>query len=130
MQNDHGITDGRLLADTGDHIELELEVSSGSDYFDGHFPQFKLLPAVGQFEAVTRAARTHFKLKNEITRIRRIKFSSPILPDSRVFLSMTLDRNKGSVAFELADAADHSKIHSSGSFSVNLDDKGGQGETP
>ena len=114
MQNDHGISDGKVLHQSEDQVELELVIPEGSDFFDGHFPQFKLLPAVGQFEIVTRLARSHFKLKNGITHIRRMKFSSPIFPNSRLLLTMDLDRKKHTVTFSLADFLDRDKLYSSG----------------
>lgn len=118
MQNDHGITDGRLLARTDDHVELELNLPESSDFFDGHFPQFKLLPAVGQFEIVTRLARSYFGLGKGITHIRRMKFSSPIFPNSKLLLTMDLDRKKHTVTFSLADFLDRDKLYSSGIFSA------------
>ncbi len=120
MQNSHGIQNEHVLVRTDERVELEIKIPKDSDFFDGHFPQFKLLPAVAQFELVSRFARSYFAAGHRIAHIRRMKFSSPILPDSTVFLSMLLNREKQTVTFEFRDAEDRSKVHSSGVFSVVL----------
>ena len=116
--NDHGIRNERVISCDGDNVDLEIDIPADCYFFDGHFPQFKLLPAVGQFEIISRFAMKYFNLEAFIPRIRRMKFSSPILPGSSVFLSMQLNRDSKSVGFNLMDAKDHGQVHASGSFSV------------
>lgn len=118
MQNDHGISDGKVLHKSEDQVELELVIPEGSDFFDGHFPQFKLLPAVGQFEIVTRLARSYFGLGKGITHIRRMKFASPIFPGSILRLKMELNKGKKAVTFEISDANEQGKLYSTGIFSA------------
>lgn len=147
MQNAHGIGDGQLVRQEAGLVELLFSVPADSDYFDGHFPDFKLLPAVAQFDIISRFARRYFGISHYIPRIRRVKFSSPVYPGSRVRLTMRLDREKSSLSFELADAghdgadsggtvsreADsghEAKLLSSGTFSVVLQDAGGPGDVP
>lgn len=120
LMSDHGIRDERVLEKDESRVELELGVPASCDFFDGHFPHFKLLPAVGQFEIVSRLARKYFHTDNAILSIRRMKFSSPILPDAKVRLSMTLNGAKDSVTFTIRDAGNPETVHSSGSFSVRL----------
>jgi 3-hydroxymyristoyl/3-hydroxydecanoyl-(acyl carrier protein) dehydratase len=50
--------------------------------------------------------------------IRRMKFSSPVLPDSRVNLKMEFDAQKNSVSFCMKDAAKNERIFSQGAFGV------------
>lgn len=118
--SDHGIRDERVLARDESHVELELVVPAESDFFDGHFPQYKLLPAVGQFQIITRLARKYFGTEAAVLRIRRIKFSSPILPDTKIRLSMSLNERRDSVTYTVSDAADSGRSYSTGSFSVRL----------
>ncbi|MBQ3686632.1 MAG: hypothetical protein II932_02235, partial [Treponema sp.] len=121
---------------------------------------FQLLPAVAQFDIISRFARRYFGISPFIPRIRRVKFSSPVYPGSRVRLTMRLDREKSSLSFELADAGpgaadcggtdgEHgdgggavsreadsggadsgpgTRLLSSGTFSVVLQDAGGQND--
>lgn len=118
--SDHGIRDERVLARDESHVELELVVPAESDFFDGHFPQYKLLPAVGQFQIITRLARKYFGTEASVLRIRRIKFSSPILPDTKIRLAMSLNGRKDSVTYTVRDASDAGRSYSTGSFSVRL----------
>ena len=148
MQDTHGIGDGQLVRQEACLVELLFSVPADSDYFDGHFPDFQLLPAVAQFDIISRFARRYFGISPFIPRIRRVKFSSPVYPGSRVRLTMRLDRGKSSLSFELADArhdeadsggadGEHAdsgpgaQLLSSGTFSVVLQDAGGQnGDSP
>lgn len=125
MRNPHGIGDEQPVRQEACLVELLFSVPADSDYFDGHFPDFQLLPAVAQFDIISRFARQYFWISPFIPRIRRVKFSSPVYPGSRVRLTMRLDREKGSLSFELADAGPGAKLLSSGTFSVVLQDAGG-----
>lgn len=145
MRDAHGIGDEQLVRQEAGLVELVFSVPADSDYFDGHFPDFQLLPAVAQFDIICRFARRYFKISHFIPRIRRVKFSSPVYPGSRVCLTMHLDREKSSLSFELADAAEgcgadrsggngrtestdagrEAKLLSSGSFSVVLQEGDG-----
>ena len=88
--NDHDIHDEQVISRDETNVVLEFVIPATSDFFDGHFPEFKLLPAVAQFEIITRFSRKYFKTQRYIPNIKRIKFSNPILPDSK----LRLDLNK------------------------------------
>jgi acyl-coenzyme A synthetase/AMP-(fatty) acid ligase/3-hydroxymyristoyl/3-hydroxydecanoyl-(acyl carrier protein) dehydratase len=81
----------------------ELFISAESGYFDGHFPEFKLLPAVAQVEIVLRTAAFFFGTPIVISQSKRIKFSNPILPDQTVRLELRYIREQGSLAFKITD---------------------------
>lgn len=130
MRNTHGIGDEQPVRQEAGLVELLFSVPADSDYFDGHFPDFKLLPAVAQFDIISRFARRYFGISPFIPRIRRVKFSSPVYPGNRVRLTMRLDREKSSISFELADAGHGARLLSSGTFSVVLQDAGGPGDVP
>lgn len=98
-------------------VQLEFIIPKESDFFDGHFPEFHLLPAVAQFEIVTRFAKKYFGTQRYVPYIRRIKFSAPILPDTKVALKMEYSKGKGSIAYSLWDAQ-KGDMYSSGTFSA------------
>ena len=52
--NDHDIHDEQIISREENAIALEFVIPASSDFFDGHFPQYKLLPAVAQFDAHIR----------------------------------------------------------------------------
>ena len=118
MTNLHGIENEKILSQAENKIELEFVIPESSDFFDGHFPEFKLLPAVAQFEIITRFSRKYFGTQRYIPNIKRIKFSAPIRPDSRIHLSLEHKVEKGSVGFVMADADTPERVYSSGNFSV------------
>lgn len=116
--NLHDIVDETVLEKADNKVVLKFEIPSSSDFFDGHFPEFKLLPAVAQFEIITRFSRKYFGTQRYVPSIKRIKFSAPIRPDSVIRLELTHNADKGSVSFTMADFNDAEKVYSSGSFNV------------
>jgi acyl-coenzyme A synthetase/AMP-(fatty) acid ligase/3-hydroxymyristoyl/3-hydroxydecanoyl-(acyl carrier protein) dehydratase len=70
-----------------------------SDYFDGHFPEFKLLPAVVQVDLVLRLARNFLEVPKELSKMNRTRFANPILPDVPVMVKISYDADAGKVTF-------------------------------
>lgn len=118
MTNLHNVENEKIVEKAENKVALEFVIPATSDFFDGHFPEFKLLPAVAQFEIITRFCRKYFGTQRYVPHIKRIKFSAPILPDSDVKLELEHKVEKGSVSFSMYDAKNAEHIYSSGSFSV------------
>ncbi len=116
--NDHDIRDEVVVSKEENAVVLEFVIPASSDFFDGHFPEYKLLPAVAQFEVITRFSRKYFGTQRYVPNIKRIKFSAPIRPDTKIRLELTYKKEKGSVSFNMADAKVEGKVYSSGSFAV------------
>ena len=116
--NDHDIRDEVVVSKDENAIALEFVIPATSDFFDGHFPEYKLLPAVAQFEVITRFSRKYFGTQRYVPNIKRIKFSAPIRPDTKIHLELTYKKDKGSVSFNMADANVEGKVYSSGTFAV------------
>lgn len=121
-ENNHSIENEKILTQEENAIKIEFCIPSSSDFFDGHFPEFKLLPAVAQFELITRFSKKYFGTQRYVPNIRRIKFSAPIRPDTFVILDLKHNVEKSSVSFSLFDSKNNEKVYSSGSFnSLNQD---------
>ena len=116
--NDHNIKDEQILSRSENEIVLEFVIPASCDFFDGHFPEYKLLPAVAQFEIITRFSRKYFGTQRYVPNIKRIKFSAPIKPDTKIHLELTYKKDKSSVSFNMSDANVEGKVYSSGSFGV------------
>ena len=116
--NNHDIKDEVVVSRDENSLALEFVIPASCDFFDGHFPQYKLLPAVAQFEIITRFSRKYFGTQRYVPNIKRIKFSAPIKPDTKIHLELTYKKEKGSVTFNMADANVEGKVYSSGSFAV------------
>ena len=89
-ENLHDIVNETVLEKADNKVSLKFVIPSSSDFFDGHFPEFKLLPAVAQFEIITRFSRKYFGTQRYVPSIKRIKFSAPIRPDSVIRLLFPL----------------------------------------
>ncbi len=116
--NLHDIGNEKIISKEDNRITLEFMIPASSDFFDGHFPEYKLLPAVAQFEVITRFSRRYFGTQRFVPNIKRIKFSAPIRPDTKIRLELSYRPEKSLVQFNMADAVKEDKTYSSGSFSV------------
>jgi len=121
--NLHNIVDETVVSKEENKVVLEFVIPATSDFFDGHFPEYKLLPAVAQFEVVTRFSRKYLGTQRYVPNIRRIKFSAPIRPETKIHLELTYNTAKGSVAFTMSDANDEAKVYSTGSFAALPEEK-------
>ena len=63
-------------------------------------------------------AKKYFGTQRYVPSIRRIKFSAPIRPDTKIKLDLAHNTEKQSISFTMADAEVEGKTYSSGSFSV------------
>ena len=118
-KNNHGIIVEQEILKENQHVILKLNITEESDFFDGHFPQFKLLPAVAQFEVITRLSGVYFGTKRIVPDIRRIKFSSPILPGAEVLLEMKFNTEKSTLTYTMSDFTLQKLVYSTGTFGVN-----------
>ena len=120
-ENKHGIPGETIISKNEDEnsveVILKLFVPASSDYFDGHFPQFKLLPAVAQIDLVAHFAHRYFGTKIATNDIKRFKFSDKLLPDSEVKFNLKFDKAKSRVTFDISDM-DDSRHYASGSYLV------------
>lgn len=113
----HGIPEETVIEQTENSISLKVLIPASSDYFDGHFPQFKLLPAVAQIDLVAHYAHKYFKTALSTPDIKRFKFSDKLLPDSTVVFSLKFDSEKNKVSFTVADF-EGEKSYSSGTYTA------------
>lgn len=123
-ENLHSIQDGKLVfKDVDDSAKtkkvcLEVCIPPQSDFFDGHFPSFKLFPAVAQIYLADRFAKEYLGVQAFTKELKRVKFPSPLLPGARVLLSLELDQAFGTLSFSLCDCEQKDKVYSSGTAAV------------
>ena len=87
-----------------------------SDFFDGHFPQFPLLPAVAQVDTVIRISNKYLNSPINLKKISKIKFTLPILPDAEMSLRICSLEKEGRLNFEFF--SEQNKKHSSGTIII------------
>jgi 3-hydroxymyristoyl/3-hydroxydecanoyl-(acyl carrier protein) dehydratase len=118
----HGVYEKQILQQTNDSVKLELYIPATSDYFDGHFPDFKVLPAVAQAEIALRFASRYFDTSIFVSSAKRLKFSGIIVPESAVYLQLDYDAEKSLLVFSLSDTKGEN-IFSSGSLKLDNNSK-------
>lgn len=87
-----------------DATVLELAIGPEVTWFDGHFPEFPVLPGVVQVHWATECARLVFPQDAPFRRVENLKFKTVIQPDARVGLVMSHD-GAGKVRFAFRDGA-------------------------
>ncbi len=101
-------------------FETTLEIKADSEFFDGHFPSFPLMPAVAQLDLVAHVALVQFSVPVRIKKIKRIKFNEKILPGAVVFLKIVQDDTEDDtkkITFEIR-SGDKTVLYSSGTYFV------------
>lgn len=108
----------KMRRETG-AFTVKLKFPATSDFYDGHFPTFKLLPAVVQVDMVVKLAHALLEVPKNLQKIQRTKFASPIFPDVPVNLSVTYNTERCKLSFAYTD--DAGKSLSSGTLTLNMD---------
>jgi 3-hydroxymyristoyl/3-hydroxydecanoyl-(acyl carrier protein) dehydratase len=85
-------------------MELDIEVQAGNPWFEGHFPQFAILPGVVQIGWAVHYAHELYGLGPDVTSMDQIKFKRPILPGARITLTLKPDAAARKVRYEYKDA--------------------------
>jgi len=97
-------------------VEIEFSIPETSPYFDGHFPEFSLLPAVAQTELVIRFASLYLGTGIDAAEMKRVKFTKFIRPNT--LLHMRLEKSEKSVGFKIFSPGEES-VYSYGTISFD-----------
>lgn len=84
-------------------VVVGLTVSADSLFFDGHFPEFPILPAVAQCDIALRLADEYFSTGLVMRGIPRVKFKQPIPPDVQLRLELKVKEEGKKVSFSYSD---------------------------
>ena len=112
------LKDVRVIEQQENSAGIEFSIPETSPYFDGHFPEFSLLPAVAQTELVIRFASEYLGTRINAAEMKRVKFTKFIRPN--VMLFMRLEKSGKSVAFKIL-SPDKETVYSSGTIIFNLE---------
>ena len=107
------LTEERIITQTENSVALEFSVPDVSPYFDGHFPDFSILPAVAQVDLILRLSSRYLGIGVGLSEIRRIKFSSLIRPFTPLFLF--LEKNGETISFKMT-SPDRQTVYSLGTL--------------
>ena len=103
----------RIINKTEDALTLELSLSSDNPYYDGHFPDFPILPAVAQVELILRFSAEHLGTSIDAAKIQRIKFVNPVWPDTLFLLEIL--KKESAISFKIS-SPDGETQYSSGTL--------------
>ena len=106
----------KVIERTDNSVAVEFSVPPDSPYFDGHFPEFSLLPAVAQVELIIRFASEHLGTSIDISYMRRVKFTQFILPNTPLLLR--LEKGEKNITFKITSPKDAS-LYSSGTLAIS-----------
>jgi acyl-CoA synthetase (AMP-forming)/AMP-acid ligase II/3-hydroxymyristoyl/3-hydroxydecanoyl-(acyl carrier protein) dehydratase len=95
-------------------IIMDLLFPKHSDFFDGHFPQFPLLPAVAQVDTVIKISNKYLNSSMTLKKIPKTKFTAPISPDTQICLHIRYREEEKRINFEFFSK--QNKKHSSGTL--------------
>lgn len=62
----------------------EIFISEDSPYFDGHFENFKLFPAIAQIKIVVDIAKEIFNTDFTVQKLSKVKFVNMIYPKTKI----------------------------------------------
>lgn len=104
-----GITVSAVTVEA-DSVQVSFVPEATSVFFDGHFPEYRLLPGVVQCDLAMRFCAEHLGTGFAITGIPRMKFKKPIEPGACVVFSGSFDRTRARITFSFRDAASGSSF--------------------
>ena len=62
----------------------EILISEDSPFFDGHFENFKIFPAIAQIKTVIDISKEIFNIDFEVKKLSKVKFTNMIYPNTKV----------------------------------------------
>ena len=62
----------------------EIFISENSPFFDGHFENFKLYPAIAQIKISLDISKEIFNIDFEVKKLSKVKFTNMIYPNTKV----------------------------------------------
>lgn len=103
-------------------MELHFKVDERLPFFEGHFPQWPILPGVAQVHLVIEEAHRYLKTPQEVDCISNLKFMSIIRPKTQLMLTCLFDSESMKMKFSLT-SADRSTRYSCGTIHFATDKK-------
>lgn len=89
-----------ISAELQEHsAELWLHVDENLAFFDGHFPDFPLVPGVAQIAWAVHFTGHYLHQTPHFNLVERLKFTSPIRPGVNIQLSLAISQNGREVNF-------------------------------
>lgn len=114
----HNLEEEKIISQEENSVVLEYFIPETCDFFNGHFPEIQLVPAVAQIDMATYFSKKYFGTSRYLQSAKRIKFTSPVRPNSTVKMSLKFNPEKSAVTYKLT-SADEEKSYSGGTFVIS-----------
>ena len=97
--------DHHLLQQTDNPLTLIIELSLPPEliFFEGHFPEKAILPAVSQIYMAEKLFKQYCSLKLSFVALKRLKFRRPIVPVEPMKLELSFNAEKSLLSFRYFD---------------------------
>ena len=87
-----------------DRVEIDLLIPEALYFFQGHFPDYPVLPGVVQLHWSIALGRRYFSLGASSAESVQVKFRSIIVPGATIRLTLSHDAARRKLSFEYRDA--------------------------
>lgn len=114
----HNIAEEKVVSQTENEVELEYFIGEECDFFNGHFPEIHLVPAVAQIDMASYFSKKYFGTTRFIESAKRLKFTCPVKPNVTLRMNLKYNQEKESVTYKLV-SADGEKNYSGGTFVIS-----------
>jgi acyl-CoA synthetase (AMP-forming)/AMP-acid ligase II len=105
-----------VIEKTDNSVTLEFTIHGTNPYFNGHFPEFQILPAVAQIDLIMKNASKHFGTGICLSQIKRVKFTGLIRPEAQ--LVFKIEKNDKLITFKIY-SPEGSKTYSYGTLLIS-----------
>lgn len=93
--------DYKIEEQTSDMFRVRISIYEGMPYFDGHFENFKLLPAIAQVKIVLDTYRSIFSRDYSVKKLLKLKFIDMIFPNT--FITLECSYLNNTLSFKMYD---------------------------
>lgn len=87
------------LDSSHDKTLIDLHVPDNLSWFDGHFPEQKVLPGIVQIDWAGKFGRALFVGDGAFKQLTNIKFKTMVMPNTHMSLELIYDAQKGNLKF-------------------------------
>ncbi len=94
--------------------QIKLLISAELPFFDGHFAEALIMPAVAQLNLAQYFAESYFECQQGFSQLKNVKFRNIIHPNSIIMLNLKFNASRDTVEFEYCNTQNPSQLKSSG----------------
>ncbi len=97
----------KIIKKEGDSLIIEIKINEDLIYFNGHFTDFPILPAVAQLFIAEQITSKELNIIHSFANMKRVKFKSPIKPNTTLILYLTYNSELAYLDFCYRDDKDN-----------------------